>query len=79
MDSPHGVTPALVAEIASNDPVIVPNRPGAGRSGSHRLIGPADDRRFWTVILLQKGDDTWRPITGWPSTKTEIQLHMEAE
>jgi hypothetical protein len=44
------------------------------------MIGIAEEgdppKGFWTVILLQLGDDLWRPITGWPSTGTEVRLFM---
>jgi hypothetical protein len=29
---------------------------------------------LWSVILLELGDDMWRPITGWPSTGSEMRL-----
>jgi hypothetical protein len=35
--------------------------------------------RFWTVILLELGSDLWRPITGWPSTGSEIRLYLDRE
>ena len=83
-DSPHGLTPRIVYLIASSGPQLFPNKPGAGRSGSHMMIGTAaegdsPEGNFWTVILLKKGDDLWRPITGWPSTGSEIRLFMGRE
>jgi hypothetical protein len=42
------------------------------------MIAPDNEGRFWTVILLQSGPDKFRPITGWPSTASEIRLYKEA-
>jgi hypothetical protein len=41
--------------------------------------GDAPKGEFWTVILLELGNDLWRPITGWPSTGSEIRLFWERE
>jgi len=76
----HGVTPSLVIEVADTQPRFFPNSPGAGRSGSHLMIGPDARGRFWTVVLLDVSYERWRPITGWPSTNTEIRLYsMQGE
>jgi hypothetical protein len=72
------ITPSLVAEVSENDPLLVPETRG-GRSGSHKMIAPANDGRYWTFVLLDKGNDVWRPITGWPSTNAEIRLYEETE
>jgi len=37
--------------------------------------GDAPEGEFWTVILLQLGNNLWRPITGWPSTASETRLY----
>jgi hypothetical protein len=39
------------------------------------MIGPDEDGRFWTIVLLYRDADLWRPITGWPSTNTEKRLY----
>jgi hypothetical protein len=39
------------------------------------MIGPNDDGRFWTIVLASISEDVWRPITGWPSTNTEIRRY----
>lgn len=81
-ESPHGLTPRIVHLIASFGPRLFPNKPGEGRSGSHMMIGIAADGdppegRLWTVILLEKGGDLWRPITGWPSTGSEMRMFLD--
>ncbi len=67
----HEVSPRLVLAIAANEPRLFRNS-GTGRSGSHLMIGPEDDGRFWSIVLLRISEEIWRPITGWPSTNTEI-------
>jgi hypothetical protein len=70
----HGVTPELVLAVANGEPVVFENE-GDGRSGSHVMIGSDEAGRFWTVIVLELTSEIWRPITGWPSTPSEIRLH----
>jgi uncharacterized DUF497 family protein len=72
----HGVTPELVDEISLNQPRLFPDD-SDGHSGSDFMIGPDDDGRMWTIVLLSHLDNTWRPITGWPSTNTEIRQYRE--
>ena len=72
----HGVTAALLDEVAQQSPKLFPNE-GQGRSGNHLLIGPAVDGRFWTIVVLELMDGVWRPITGWPSTGQELRLYRE--
>jgi hypothetical protein len=67
-----------VHEVSNNDPVLVENEPAPGRSGSHKMIGPLNSGAMWTVVLLHRHGDLWRPVTGWPSTNTEILIWKEA-
>ena len=73
----HGVTPLVVNAVASNEPKLFPDT-AEGHSGSDFMIGPDDAGRFWTIVLLALSDDVWRPITGWPSTNTEIRRYNGA-
>jgi uncharacterized DUF497 family protein len=75
----HGLTPSTVAEVALGKSRLVPNEPRPARAGTHKLIGRARDGRFWTIVLVRLGEDFWRPITGWPSTRTEIRLYEETD
>ena len=78
VEAPKGITPALLEVIKGNEPKFFEeSRPG--RSGTHRMIAPDDDGRFWTVILLRKTDYLWRPITGWPSTNRQIQAYKDEQ
>ena len=77
VDRPHGLTPQIAAEVASGSPKWFLNSPGEGRSGSDRIIGPDSSGQFWTIILLHRGGDTWRPITGYPSRNSQIRLYEE--
>jgi len=71
--SRHGVTPGVSASVLGNQPRLFANR--AGKSGTHMLIGPDEDGRFWTMILLDLGNGRFRPITGWPSTGSEARRY----
>ena len=42
-------------------------------------VGDPPEGEFWTVILLERGNNLWRPITGWPSTGSEIRLILDRE
>ena len=74
----HGVTPIIVQQVAFNEPKLFANV-GEGRTGSHLMIGPDDGGRFWSVVLIGLVPDLWRPITGWPSTNTEIRRYQGKE
>jgi hypothetical protein len=39
------------------------------------MIGPDEDGKFWSVVLLEIAPEVWRPITGWPSTNSEIRRY----
>ena len=75
VESPHGLTRLLVETVKDTAPLLFINEPREGRSGTHVMIGPDADGRFWTVILLDRGLGIWRAITGWPSTKSEMSLY----
>jgi hypothetical protein len=72
------VSPQLVREVADGQPQLFANRPSVNRSGSNLMVGADANGRFWTIVVLELGDDVWRPITGWPSTNSEIRLYNEA-
>ena len=73
----RGIDRALLDAIASGRPAVFENEPRANRSGSHIIVGPDTSGRFWTIVALHIHGDTWRPITGWPSTDPEIRRHEE--
>lgn len=62
----HELTRRLVRRVWLNDSLTFRNPAGPGRSGTHLLIGPDDNGRVWTVVIVE-ADNTisrWRPITG---------------
>lgn len=71
----HGLSALFVAAVADEEPRFFRNR--EGRTGTHMMIGPnPEDRgRFWTVILIDRGDYLWRPINGWLSSPLEVDLY----
>ena len=72
----YGFTVELCEQVASNFPVVILDF-RKGTSGSHFFIAPDDNGRMWTIAVLQKGGNLWRPITGWPSTNRQIRLYRE--
>jgi hypothetical protein len=73
----RGLDEAVLARIASIRPKVFSNEPRVNRSGSHIVIGPDDSGRMWTIVVVHIREDTWRPITGWPSTPSEMRKHEE--
>lgn len=75
----HGITPDMVLQVAASRPRFVPTFPRAGRSSSHRMIGQTMDGRCWTIPITRVEDspETWRAITGWPSTRREERHYRE--
>jgi hypothetical protein len=45
----HEVTPGNVLDVLENDPDFFKNLPG--RSGSHVMLGPTKEGRFFFVVL----------------------------
>jgi hypothetical protein len=68
----HGLTPMVVSEVANRSPQFFLNEDEL--TGSHIMIGPDERDTIWTVILLDLGEGLWRPITGWRSPRSEIEL-----
>ena len=70
----HGVTPTVAESVKGELPSFFENRPG--KTGTHVMIGPDHTGAFWTVILLTTAlEGRWRPITGWPSERDEVELY----
>lgn len=68
----HGVTPLVVAEVKDGSPRFWLNDPH--KTGTHMMVGPDATGRFWTIVILAGGHvGDWKPITGWPSTPTEVK------
>ena len=72
----HELTPTVAESVRTGAPKLFPN--GESKTGSHVMVGPNEPGRYWTVILLDLGNGKYRPITGWPSTNTEIR-HYRSE
>ena len=75
----HGIDGNLVADVLAGTPIVAINQPRDGRSGSHLLVGPSSTGRCWTIVVVEIDEaiGLWRPITGWPSTRKEIQLWQD--
>jgi hypothetical protein len=73
----HGLNLWIADQVKDNLPQFFSNR--ADRTGTHKMIGPDNNQRFWTVILLRTTKPgIWRPITGWPSSESEIEAYVQA-
>ena len=75
----RGINEPLLVRVASGEPKVFENEPRANRSGTHVVVGPDEMDRFWTIVVLHVSGDIWRPITGWPSTGSEIRRYEETE
>lgn len=71
---------SVIIEVWAGDPVFAQNLPAPERSGTHLMIGPDVVGDLWTVVLVCVDEDAgiWRPITGWPSKRKEVQLWQES-
>jgi hypothetical protein len=70
----HKLTPTVVCEVHGRAPLLFLNDPD--KTGSHVMVAPDARGRFWTVIILPTAEPgEWKPITGWPSTKSEIRRY----
>ena len=73
----HGLNVWIADQVKDNTPVFFPNE--RDKTGSHKMIGPDNDQRFWTVILVRTDTPKiWRPITGWPSGDSELDAYVDA-
>jgi len=73
----HGLTPYITAEVGLLAPQFFINEEGL--TGTHIMIGPHEDGRFWTIVLIDLGDDRWRPIAGWRSDSEEMRMYWQQE
>jgi hypothetical protein len=76
----HGLDGNLVYEVFSDGEVVfLLNPPTDTRNGSHLMVGRDVAGRHWTVVLVV-ADATLailRPITGWASTRKELEQWRE--
>ena len=72
----HDVTPVVASDVKDGAPLFFLNDPD--KTGSHVMVGPDSSDRFWTIIISPtENDGEWKPITGWPSTRTEITRYTD--
>jgi hypothetical protein len=70
----HGLAPVLAEQVKDLSPKFFRNKPA--KAGTHRMIGPGINGRFWTIILKPTAErGRWRPITGWPSTGPDVRRY----
>lgn len=60
----HEVTPTDVLAVLANEPQFFKNLPG--RSGSHVMLGPNMEDRFFYIVLVESSKPgTWNVVTGY--------------
>jgi hypothetical protein len=70
----HGVSREAVEQVHRNTPRYFRNLPE--HSGSHVMIGPDENGRFYFVVLRPTSTARrWRPITGWPLGRRGPRLY----
>lgn len=66
----RGISPEDVLDLLSQPHVLIRNR--RRRRGSYKMIGRDSAGRVLTIILERTTiKTTWRPVTGWPSSRAE--------
>lgn len=74
----HGLTAEIAESVRSKEPEFF-RETRKGRTGTHAMLGPSTEGRFWTIKLKRTSrEGVWRPITGWPSTNSEISSYQDA-
>lgn len=67
----HHVSANEIRQVFASRPVFIPNK--RGRAAQLVMIGATYGGRFLTVpIAATDRAGTWRPVTGWDSTASEI-------
>lgn len=74
----HGLTAEIAEGVRSDAPEFF-RETRKSRTGTHAMVGPCADGRVWTIKMKRANHQgVWRPITGWPSTKSEIRSYRDA-
>ena len=69
----HGLWDWEVDQLLSNEHVVVPNRKRAG--SRQLLIGRTDGGKAITVVIEKTPmDGTYRPVTAWPSSASDVDV-----
>ena len=74
----HGISMKQVVSVLQENPRFFPNR--KERSGTRLMIGPDSGGVMLSVPIIEtpvKG--RWRPISGWPSKKSELAKWRQAK
>jgi hypothetical protein len=77
----RGIHVDAVAQVTSNDHVILPNTHagGADRGARRLLVGSTDGGRVITLVIEESIEPTtWMVVTGWNATPRERTLLKRA-
>jgi len=70
----HGVTRSDLNAVLAKTPRYFENLDGRG--GSHVMIGPDDEDRYFYVSISQtQRPDHWYPVTAWPLGRRGLRLY----
>jgi uncharacterized DUF497 family protein len=70
----HPIQSWEVEQVFWNRPVWAPNR--RGRSGDYIMVGRTDGGRKLTIVVqVKRVTRHLRPITGWPSSQSELSKY----
>jgi len=71
----RGISPEDVLDILSQPHVLVRNK--RRRRGLYKMIGKDSSGRMLTIIIEPTTiKSTWRPVTGWESSRAEIRQFL---
>jgi hypothetical protein len=72
--SAHRILGWEVYEVFENRPIWIPNKRSG--SGDYKMVGRNDGGRRLTIIVeVKEHTKQLRPITGWPSSQSDITLY----
>jgi len=75
--SRHGLDQNIVWDVLADAPIFVLD--SKEHAATHLMTGRESTGRMWTVVIMLVDDelDWWRPITGWPSERLEVETWRE--
>lgn len=73
----HGLDERIVSEVMSIDPVEIRL---SNTAADFVIAGPDSSGKMWTILLVKSetSSDALRLVTGWPSSKKQLQLWEQA-
>jgi hypothetical protein len=72
----HGATGRTVLQVWQERPRYRPNRK-RNRAATDEMIGPDRGGKMWVIFIKEVNyqPGLWRPVTGWPAEKPDIDWY----